>query len=71
MTKRNKWIASQDYDELVAEIALLRKQQEEMHEMFLEMLLAGNKLRNELCEPKVKDHTAVVYEWDMLINKFE
>ena len=71
MTKRNKWVASQDYDELVAEVALLRKQQEEMHEMFLEMLLAGNKLRNELCEPKVKDYTAVVYEWDMLINKFE
>ena len=71
MTKRNKWVASQDYDELVAEVALLRKQQEEMHEMFLEMLLAGNKLRNELCEPEVKDYTAVVYEWDMLINKFE
>ena len=71
MNKRKRWTASEDYDELVAEVALLRKQQEEMHEMFCELLIAGNELRDKVCNLTDKNCTEVIKKWDDLTERFE
>jgi hypothetical protein len=44
MKKQKKWVAVEDYDELVAEVAELKRIQTSMHECIGELVLTGNRL---------------------------
>ena len=72
MTKRKKWIASEDYDELVAEVAMLRKQQHEMHEMFHETIIAGNAMYALAVADSTGLWTSEQYQnWKKLTEQFQ
>ena len=70
--KRKKWIAVDDHDELVAEIAMLRKQQHEMHEMFHEMIIAGNAMYALAVADSTGLWTSDQYQnWKKLTEQFQ
>jgi hypothetical protein len=70
--KHKRWVASEDYDELVAEVAMLRKQQHEMHEMFHEMIIAGNSMYYLAVADSTGLWTSEQYQsWKKLVDTFE
>lgn len=44
MKKQKKWVAVEDYDDLVAEVAELKRIQISMHECIGELVLTGNRI---------------------------
>lgn len=64
MTKPKRWVATEDYDELVAEVADLKHMHKQMHECIGELVLTGNRLAKNPTKENINN-------WNALVDNFQ